>query len=86
VNKKKVAFCRLLGGYGRVPVDTHILSAESLVKANRDGNCITIAEVPFLDPDTKKIAFEMVKVFAPAVKHPRETASPIDHLAPQSPK
>lgn len=64
-------------------MDAEILSADSLERVQRDGPCMTIAEVPTFEDDM----FEMrtTIIFAPAVLHPRETVSDIQNrLVPRS--
>lgn len=68
-------FCQLIGGYGRIPVEKSILSPESAQKAESDGPCLTIAEVPVVDEATGLFHSELVKVFHPAVLHERENIS-----------
>lgn len=62
--------CRIVGGYGRQPVDPAILSPESLERSKSDGPCLTIAEVPSVVDGT--FVIDVVKIFAPAVTHERE--------------
>ena len=71
-NGRKV-LCRLVGGYGREPVDKTILSEESKKLANENGPCLTIAEVPVIVGND--VFFELEKIFAPAVTHNRETTT-----------
>lgn len=75
--------CRLVGGYGRVPVDPSKLSAASKEVAERDGPCLTIAEVPVEDGEA--VLFEIVKIFAPPVLSAREsTIVQLDAQYPRS--
>ena len=71
-------YCRLVGGYGRTPVDEKILSEESKAKAKEHGPCLTIAEIP--DVVGKDFIFRVEKVFHPPVKHARETTTNMAHL------
>ena len=73
-NKKHVT-CRLVGGYGRTPVDLTILSEESKLKMTGSGPCLTIAEIPVIYG--KDFVYEIHKIFHPAVLHPREKSSMI---------
>jgi len=72
----RTALCRLLGGYGRKPVDIADLSEESRETAAKNGACLTIAEIPTLDKASGKIYYETVKVFSEPILHPREKLSP----------
>lgn len=67
--------CHIIGGYGREPVDSSILSEETRKEALRNGGCLTIAEVPFYDDVAEHVERRIVKVFSPPVKHPRERTS-----------
>jgi hypothetical protein len=66
----KRAHCRIVGGYGRTPVDPEILSSESRQRAEKDGPCLTIAEVPALEDGI--VVHEVVKIFSPPVLSERE--------------
>lgn len=66
-------FCRIIGGYGREPVDPIVLSAESLERSRRDGPCLTIAEVPKRDEGSGYVVLDIVKVFHHPIKHERES-------------
>lgn len=81
----KRAHCHILGGYGRVPVDLAILSEESRVRAEKDGACLTIAEVPFMDDG--HLVTETVKIFSGPVLGDRERPTAIlgGQLNPRSP-
>lgn len=70
--------CRIIGGYGRVPVDERILSEESKILTKKNGNCLTIAEIPKIVNDS--VAYEVTKIFSPPVKHERETSTFIPGL------
>lgn len=67
---KRVFLCRLMDGYGRDAVDPSILSAESKVRSDKDGPCLTIAEVPAVDEQT--VTYSVVKVFHHPITHERE--------------
>lgn len=84
---KLVARCRLVGGYGRVPVRPEALSQESLEVAQQNGMCLTIAEVPSLLGDGR-VTYDTVKIFAPPSLHPREVkpVAPVDVTIPRSHK
>src|SRR3990172_8865833 len=71
--KGSTIYCRIVGGYGRKSVDQRILSEKSKELFNKNGPCLTVAEVPTLDVDSGIIKFDVVKVFSPAIKHKRET-------------
>jgi hypothetical protein len=75
--------CRVIGGYGRVPVDPGILSPESAARAAADGPCLTLAEVPALEGDL--VVTTVVKVFSPPVLSDRETTTiMMDRMYPRS--
>jgi hypothetical protein len=65
--------CRLVGGYGKKPVDKEILSEESKELVANNGKCLTIAEVP--DVFRNDVVYNVVKVFSPPVLHERENTS-----------
>lgn len=67
---KKVFLCRLMGGYGREKVDPSILSEESKARSDRDGPCLTIAEVPEVEEQT--VTYRVVKIFHQPIVHDRE--------------
>lgn len=78
-------FCRIVGGYGREPVDRSILSEESAARSDRDGPCMTFAEVPTVDPDSGHLVMQLTKVFHQPVRHERETTNLMqDMLYPKS--
>lgn len=81
----KRALCRILGGYGRVPVDPAVLSADSLVRSKKDGPCLTLAEVPALEDG--QVVWELTKVFSHPVIGAREKPDAIlgDHLLAKAP-
>jgi len=72
-NTKKQLFCQIIGGYGRDPVDKSRLSANSLLLSERDGPCLTVAQVPTWNEDINAYMMDLVKIFSPPNKHPRET-------------
>lgn len=67
--------CELIGNYGRVPVDQCVLSEESKAKAAKWGPCLTLVNVPTLDPATGNVTMEVTKIFSPPVLHERERTS-----------
>ena len=71
-NSRLPVFCQLVGGYGRTPVDRTLLSKESLEIAEKNGPCVTIAEVPRYDEDSGHVVHDVVTIFSPPVLHPRE--------------
>lgn len=79
----KQILCRLVGGYGRVPIDETILSEESLEKFKKDGPCLTIAEIPSFENGI--VAFTVEKIFSDPVLNERETTNEqLDRLYPKS--
>ncbi len=68
---KNQILCRLVGGYGRTPVDESILSEESKQIVNQNGPCLTIVEVPKID-ESGRTVFKVVKIFSQPVLHERE--------------
>lgn len=82
---KRKLLCRILGGYGREPVDSAKLSEESKKVAAQNGHCITIAEVPAFDVPSGKIYYNTVKIFSQPILHPREKLAPrIEQMYPKS--
>jgi hypothetical protein len=81
----KRALCRILGGYGRVPVDPGVLSPESLARSKKDGPCLTLAEVPVVEDG--QVGWELTKIFSHPVIGAREKPDAIlgDHLLPKNP-
>lgn len=77
----RIFLCRLIGGYGKVPVDLDKMSEQTKEIAKRDGPCLTLAEVPVLDEASKFVTYELTKIFSPPVLHARETLSGIDLIA-----
>lgn len=81
-----VFYCRLVGGFGRQPIDKSILSPESLERCLKDGPCLTIAEVPTIDVANNNVYSEIVKIFAPPVLSEREQGIPVlNPVVPRSP-
>ncbi len=77
-------FCRVVGGYGLGPVDRSILSEEMKERADRDGPCLTLAEVPTREP-SGHVHYELVKVFHQQIVHPRSTTTEcLDAMFPRS--
>lgn len=76
--------CRIIGGYGRTPVDRSILSSESALRADSDGPCLTLAEVPHFEDEV--LSFKLTKIFSQPVLNKREIISEQDFRAvfPQS--
>jgi len=68
----KTLKCRIVGGFGREPVDRTILSEESRLVSDRDGPCLTIAEIPTVD-DQKIVMLEVTKIFSSPNLTERET-------------
>jgi hypothetical protein len=81
----KRVHCRILGGYGRQPVDKEILSSESLERYGKDGPCLTLADIPVLEDG--QVSWETVKIFHQAVLGDRERPTAIlgGQLNPKSP-
>lgn len=69
--EKAVVKCKIVGGFGRAPVDRTILSEESMAASDRDGPCLTVAEVPDVD-EQGYVTFTVVKVFSPPCLSDRE--------------
>jgi hypothetical protein len=72
--REKPLFCRVVGGYGQSPVDRSILSEELAARSDKDGPCLTLAEVPTREP-SGHVHFELVKVFHHPIVHPRSTTT-----------
>ncbi|HEY8095261.1 MAG TPA: hypothetical protein VIE65_04100 [Methylobacter sp.] len=82
---KRMAFCRILDGYANQPIDDDALSEESKKRKDRDGPCLSLAEVPRLDEASGKIYTEIIKVFHHPIIHPRQTTSEImDMMIPKN--
>ena len=71
LHNEGVIKCQIVGGFGRDPVDRTILSFESMAIADRDGPCLTVAEVPHIG-ETGQIEFQLVKIFSQPVLSTRE--------------
>lgn len=71
-------YCRLVGGYGRIPVDKEILSEDSKTIVSKNGRCLTIAEVP--EVVGNDFIFHVEKIFHPPVKHEREISNNMAHM------
>jgi hypothetical protein len=69
--EKAIVKCKIIGGFGRTPVDRTVLSEESIARVDRDGPCLTIAEVPDVD-EQGYVTFTVVKVFSPPCLSDRE--------------
>lgn len=70
--KKQVFKCRLVGGYGRVPIDMRIVSEQSKQLIEKNGPCLTIAEVPEYDEASGEVVYKVIKIFNPPILHERE--------------
>ncbi len=82
---RKMAFCRILDGYSQHPMDDGGLSEESKKVRDRDGPCLSFAEVPRFDAPSGKVYEELVKVFHHPILHPRQTTTEImDMMVPKS--
>lgn len=80
---KKRFLCVLVGGYGKVPVDPGILSDESRVIAQKQGGCLTLAEIPTYEDEI--VTFKLTKIFSPPQLSAREaTNEMLDRLYPKS--
>ena len=76
--------CRIIGGYGRKPLDAPAMSADTAARAAIDGPCRTIAEIPVADEDGT-VSFFTEKIFSNAVLHEREKIGyQIDVMYPKS--
>lgn len=77
--------CRIIGGYGRKSIPVEKLSENSKKMAVKNGPCLTLAEVPYIDEGSGTLAYHIVKVFSPPNLHPREKATGIyDMMYPQT--
>lgn len=68
----KMGVCRLVGGYGKKSVDISVLSKESKELFDKNGPCLTIAEIPTLDECSGLMTYQVTKIFAPPILHERE--------------
>ena len=67
----KPVMCRVVGGFGRTPIDDEILSEESRRQSEMNGKCLTIAEVPYMD-DSGTVFAKVVKIFSQPILAERE--------------
>lgn len=82
---KKPEMCQLVNGYGRDPISDDKLSEESKQLVDKQGRCLSIAEIPVLDEHTGKIYREIVKIFHQPILHPREKTNwQLDMIYPRS--
>ena len=72
-NSNKRVYCQLVNGYGRVPVPKWKLSPTSLAAYEKNGPCLTVAYIPYIEPLMNTVLSETVLIFSQPVKHPRET-------------
>lgn len=63
--------CEIIGGYGRTPINPDILSKKSKKLAAKNGPCLTLAHVPYVD-EGGNVSYEVVKIFSLPVLHARE--------------
>ncbi len=70
---KRPLLCSIVGGYAHRPVDKSSLSKASLGRSEKDGPCLTLADVPTVDPDSGHVYFETTKIFHDPILHPRQT-------------
>ncbi len=76
----------MIGGYATGPVDPERLSEEGKARAIKDGPCLSIAEVPTVEP-SGHVHFETVTVFHHPIVHPRSTTTHVmDSTFPRSHK
>jgi hypothetical protein len=71
LNSGKRLLCQVYG-YGRTPIEKAKLGPESLARSERDGPCLTIAELPVLDSDSGMVITEVLKIFNHPILHERE--------------
>jgi hypothetical protein len=69
---KQIFKCKLIGGYGRVPLDMRILSEQSKKLVEKNGPCLTIAEIPEYDEPSGEVFYKVTKIFNPPILHERE--------------
>jgi hypothetical protein len=55
--------CKIIGGFGTTPMDRSSMSEESIKTSDRDGPCLTVAEVPRTNGSS--VEWDVVKIFAP---------------------
>jgi hypothetical protein len=63
--------CRIVGGFGRKPIDKSVLSEESIKSCKENGPCLTVAEVPTVEDGF--VIFVVTKIFSPPCLSQRET-------------
>jgi len=71
----KPVYCRLIGGYGQVPVPEHKMSDKTKEIAKDQGACLTIVEVPRIDESSGKLYFETILIWSQPQLHPRQTTT-----------
>jgi hypothetical protein len=77
--------CRIIGGFGRKPIAVEKLSEKSKELAVKNGPCLTLAEVPYVDEGSGVLTYDVVKIFSPPNLHPREKTTGIyDMMYPQT--
>lgn len=82
---RKMLVCRLPNGYGREPPRPEAVSEESKKLQAEHGECLTLADVPRLDAPSGHVYYETVKIWHPAVRHPRESTDfRMDMMYPRS--
>jgi hypothetical protein len=75
-HENKLYKCRIIGGYGKEPLDLKKASAESKELMSKNGPCLTLAEVPGTDRSSGYLFYKVVKIFSPPNLHPREKKVP----------
>lgn len=65
--------CRLIGGYGKKPIDRSVLSEDNEKLFDIHGPCLTIAEIPYVDEGSGLTVYGVVKIFSPPIVHERES-------------
>jgi len=84
-NNRTLVLCRIVGGYGQVPVRDAILSEESRILRDKNGPCLTIAEIPKRDEASGHVYFDVTKIFHQPILHPRQATTEImDRVYPRS--
>jgi hypothetical protein len=75
--------CKLIGNYGRNPIDRNHISDESLVSYEKNGPCLTLMNSwEFHDGTMFPI---ILKVWSPPILSPRETKPfDVNQLTPRS--
>jgi hypothetical protein len=77
VFKNRKVFCKILGGYGRSPIDEEVLSDSSKEVSLTSGRCLTLVSIPFLDKASGTVCTELIKVFHQPILHAREKTTTI---------